>query len=296
MSITSDILALTLQATNDNPDLWGEVLNDSVVKLIESAFDTTTVDVTSGDATLDDTQGSDVATHYRYGILNVIGAPGIARNVNLPVDIKNGALLKKAWLVIDNTTGGDTITFKTATGAGVALTSGEAVWCYCDGTDIKGTYVASAGNAATADLATDSLDAQLLDGVDSTAFGQLAVRNTWTAGQVVQRAAATESVNIVTCDIDESNSFYMLWEGNWQLAAPGGTPVNGDQFSIIIQQGAGGSHTISFAATTYIWEGGTAPALSTVAGNVDYLAFEYCSDITGGGGQWVGTIMNNLSA
>ncbi|MHC4312616.1 MAG: hypothetical protein ACYSW3_09160 [Planctomycetota bacterium] len=295
MAIFSDILALTLQATNDNPDLWGEVLNDSVIKLIESSFDTTTVDVTTGDVTLADTQGSDTATHYRYGILNVIGAPGIARNVNLPVDIKNGTLLKKAWLVVDNTTGGDTITFKTATGAGVALTANEAVWCYCDGTDIKGTYVASAGNAATADLATDSLDAQLFDGLDSLVFGQLDVRNTWTKGQVVARLTATESVNIVTCNIDLSNSFYMEWAGNWQLGVPGGTPVNGDQFSIVIQQAAGAPHTISFATTTYIWEGGTAPALSTVAGQVDYLAFEYCSDITGGGGQWIGTVMNNVS-
>ena len=40
------------------------------------------------------------------------------------------------YLVYDDTTGGDDITFKTVNGGGIILDPGVATWCWCDGTDI----------------------------------------------------------------------------------------------------------------------------------------------------------------
>jgi hypothetical protein len=296
MAFFSDYLALTLQELNDNPDQWGLILNDSTLKLMEEAFVTGAVVLTGTTYTLGDGQGTSEDDHYRFGILNITGNPGGAANVNLPVDIKNGVFVKKYWLVVDNTTGGHQITFKTSTGTGVNLTAGRATFCYCDGTNIKETSVNNAVSADSATTATTATNSTQLGGVAAANYAQKGLRQTWTAGQVVQRFPLTNpGSGIITPDLSESNSFYCLWGGNWQLAAPTGTPVNGEQFSIVIQQDTGGNHTISYPTTTYIWEGGSPGALSTAFQAVDYLAFEYCSDIAGTGGKWIASILNDLS-
>jgi hypothetical protein len=295
MAFFSDYLAMTLQELDDNENTWGEILNDSTLKLIEEAFVAGSVVLTGPTYTLNTSQGLSNADHYRWGILKITGNPGAAANINLPVDIKNGLFVQKYWLVFDNTTGGHQITFKTSTGTGVNLVQGRATFCWCDGTNILESSVNNAVNADNATLAATATNATQLGGVAAAGYGQLDVRNTWTAGQVVQRYVLTESVGTVTPDLNESNSFYCLWGGNWQLAAPTGSPVNGEQFSICIEQDTGGNHTISYPVNTYIWEGGNAGALSTAFQQVDYLAFEYCSDITGTGGKWIASILNNLS-
>lgn len=296
MAFFSDHLAMTLQELNDNPDQWGLILNDSTLKLIEEAFVTGSVVLTGPSYTLGDGQGTSEADHYRFGILNITGNPTAAANVNVPVSIKSGTFVKKYWLVIDNTSGGHQITFKTSTGTGVNLVAGRATFCYCDGTNIIATSVNNAVSADSATTATTATNSTQLGGVAAANYAQLGVRQTWTAGQVVQRTVLTNpGSGIITPNLSLSGSFYCLWGGNWQLAAPTGTPINGDQFSIVIQQDTGGNHTISYPATTYIWEGGSAGVLSTAFQAVDYLSFEYCSDIAGAGGKWVASILNNLS-
>lgn len=290
MPTYSNTLDLLYQITNENPNTWGDVLN-AQQQLLETAFDTCTVNVQSVTTyTLDDARGADGAAseHYRYGILNITGNPGAACTVNLPVGITSTAFLKKAWLVIDNTTGGFTITFKTSSGAGVDLIAGTPTWCYCDGTDIinASSYATNAGNATTATTATNATlatDSNQLGGVAAANYAQTATlldtRNTWTKGQVVQAGTLTESpVNTITPDLSVSNSFYVEWAGNWQLAAPQNA-VNGDSFSMFVEQAAGGSHLISFAGSTYRFEGGVTPVLSTAAGEVDYLSFQYNTSI-----------------
>lgn len=300
MPTYSNVLDLLYQITNENPDLWGDILNDQQ-KLLETAFDTATITLTGSSYTLDDSRGSDpTSDHYRYGIINITGSPGGDASVNVPVGITSSSFLKKVWLVIDNTTGGNAITFKTATGTGVTLNYQEPTWCYCDGTNIinASNYAETAGSATTATTATSATsadDSSKLGGVVAASYAQtstlLDTRNTWTKGQVVQRATLTESVGVVTPNVTTSNAFYCLWGGNWQLGNPGGSPVNGDVFSLVVEQDTGGGHTISFD-TQFAFEGGSAPALSTLVGEVDLLMFEYCTDI---GNKWIGTILSNVS-
>jgi hypothetical protein len=48
--------------------------------------------------------------------------------------------------------------------------------------------------------------------------------------------------------------------------------ANGNTYLLLVTQGSGGSHTLSFD-TDYKWPGGTAPTLSIAAGKVDVLTF-----------------------
>lgn len=277
---------MTLQALDENPDTWGSVLNVSALELLEDSIaGTATADVTSADVALNEDIGADNDPHYRMMIIDIIGAPGTAKSVTCPA-------ISQVYLVANNTTGGQIITFKTTAGAGVAITASTAAWVYCDGTDIK---VSSVDNAATADLATDSLDAQLLDGFDSALFAQLGLNQTWTKGQVVQ--SVSETVNgtgpwTIDIDVADSNAFYHLTTENFTLTAPTGGVI-GQRFSLVVEQGSPGSHTIAWSSNTFQFVDGVAPTLSTVIGDVDYLGFELYP--SSAGNRWVGSILKAVS-
>lgn len=293
MSIISDNLAITLQELDDNPDTWGDILNSGTIQLLESAFMTTSIDVTSSDATLDDTQGSDVAGHYRYGVINVTGTSLVStRNVNLPVDIKNAAFIQKVWLVINSTTGGQNIVFKTSSGTGVTIPPGDAFFCYCDGTNMVASSVL---NASTADTATTATNALSLGGFAAALYARLAQANTWTAGQVTQREVVSSTGGFLTIDCADSNAFFMTTSESFTLNVPTNV-TNGQTFTLIIQQGGGGPHTIGFAASTFAFAGASAPVLSTTAGDTDFLAFEYVTGLAApfSGSRWFGSVLKDF--
>jgi hypothetical protein len=290
MSFTSDLLAMTLQDLDDNPDTWGDVLNTSVLELLEDSFDTTTVDVTASDATLDNTVGGDVATHYRYGIIEITGTTlAVPRAVNVPEDSFSN-FPKKHWLVINNTTGGQVITFKTTTGTGITIPLGVGHLCFCDGTDIVAGSVA---NATNADTATTATDADALGTFAAALYARLAVSNIWTAGQTTQRSVLVDSGGDLTPDLAVSNTFFHEMLQGQNVAAPT-NPTNGSQFSLVVEQGVGAPWTLTFQASTFIWAGGVVPTLSLGVGDIDYLAFEYVTNIALGS-RWIGSIIKDAS-
>lgn len=290
MATISPLLRLTLQETNDNVDTWGVVLNSGTIELLEDSLGYTTVTlIASGETALNTDANTDNPPHYRRLIISIEGNPGGAADVIAPGQI-SAVDIAKAYLVANNTTGGHTIRFKTTGGGlGVTIPVGEAYWVYGDGTDIIAASVATAGSADTAALATDS---NALGGVAAAGYALTGIQQSYTAGQSALRVVLTPAATIVTPDIALSTTFYSLWDGNNTLAAPL-NPVNGSQFSIVIEQDSGGPHTITFASSTFIFENATAPTLSTGTGDIDYLGFEYVTDITGGA-RWVGSILKDL--
>ena len=293
MSIISDDLAITLQELDDNPDTWGDILNSGTIQLLEKAFMTTSIDVTASDETLDDTQGGDSSGHYRYGVINVTGTSlAVTRNVNLPVDIKNAAFIEKSWLIINSTTGGQNIVFKTSSGTGVTVPPGDAFWCYCDGTDI---VAASVLNASTADTATTATNALSLGGFAAALYARLAAAQTWTAGQVTSRTTVSSTGGFLTINCADSNAFFMTTSESFTLNAPTNA-TNGQTFTLAIQQGGGGPHTIGFETSRFAFAGASAPVLSTTAGDVDFLAFEYVTGLAApfSGSRWLGSVLKDF--
>lgn len=284
MSTTSPLLKMTLQALDENPDTWGTVLNASALQLLEDSISgSSDVDVTAaGDYTLNDAAGGPTASDgARYMILDVNGTPGGARNVIVPTR-------SKVYLVVNTSDG--TVTVKTVAGTGAAILAGEGQWVFCDGVNVQAASTAQAVNAATATLAADST---LLGGVASSAYAQKALAQTFTKGQVTQRQAVSSAAGSLVVDCSVSNAFYMLTTENFTMAAPTNA-TTGQVFTLAIEQGGGGPHLLSgFAASTFQFAGGTAPVLSTVAGEADYLAFEYVSNLSGGA-RWWGSQLKNM--
>lgn len=291
MSTTSLYLQMVLQALDENPDTWGTVLNVSAVQLLEDGIaGTGNADVTSGDVTLTDTVGGpsnlgpSPTPSSRFMIIDITGTPGIARNVIVPNR-------SKIYVVANNTTGGFTMTVKTLAGTGIVIPDGVALWVYCDGTDVLAMDVE---NSSTSTLAATATNALSLGGVAAANYARLAVANTWTRGQVTQRILiADDLAGALTADIALSNTFFHEMTGGENLAAPL-NPTNGAQFSLVVEQGTGAPHTLTFQAGTFIWASGVAPTLSAAVGNVDYLAFEYVTNAAIGS-RWIGSMIKDVS-
>lgn len=281
MSTTSPYLQLTLQDLDENPDSWGDVLNNGAIKLLEDAIAGTT-DITltaQTDYVLGDAAGGEAQA--RFAILNITGSPGGPTNIVAPSR-------SKIYLAANNCDA--TLTVKTSGGTGAEVPVGEARWVYCDGTNV---IAASAGVATSALLATTATNALSLGGLLASSYSQLNVANTWTKGQVTQRVPVTNVGGVITLNPANSNSFYHLTTGGFNIAISG-SPVNGAQMTLIVEQGAGAPHGGTFQSSTFIWEGGNVPTFSTAFGDVDYLGFEYVT-LSGGNGRWIGNIIKGVA-
>lgn len=288
MSTTSPLLRLTLQALDENPDTWGNVLNTSAIRLLEDgiAGAADVVLASAVDYTLDDTAGGpSQADSARYMILDVSGSPGGTTNIIVPTR-------SKIYLV--NNQSASSVVAKTAAGTGPTVIAGEAQWVFCDGTNV---LAASAATAVTAGTATTAADADALIGVAGSEFAQKGLAQTFTKGQVVQRFPETvNGVGPFTLDLDcvDGNAFYHLTTNNLQLTAPNNA-TDGQMISLVVEQGGGGPHSISFAASTFIAASGIVPTLSTAAGQIDYFAMEYAAGLSGGA-KWIISQIKDVSA
>jgi hypothetical protein len=120
-------LKLTLPANGDTA--WGTTVNDGITSLVDAsvAGTTTVAFTTAADYTLTSSNGA--TDEARKMFLNFTGTPGAAANVICPA-------VSKLYFVSNNTTGGFSITVKTAAGTGIAVGAGTSLALYCNGTNV----------------------------------------------------------------------------------------------------------------------------------------------------------------
>jgi hypothetical protein len=141
MATYSTNLALTLMATGEQSNTWGDTTNTNLGTLLEQAI--------SGYVTQAITDGSSANTTIT--IPN--GATGVARNMFIEM---TGALTfsttslivpanKKLYFIYNNTTGGFAVTVKVSGQTGVSVPNGKKVVLVSNGTDIVNAenYIAS---------------------------------------------------------------------------------------------------------------------------------------------------------
>jgi hypothetical protein len=141
VSTYTDSLRLNKQGDNDNPDSWGEILNDEVIELIEEAIvgnsQASVIDLDGeiNDRTLEvlDGQASDVTgggtNKARCGILRLEGALGNEITINFPTRYK--------WYIVSGQhTGFDVKLSHSGTTNEVTVSPSDVVFVYTDATDI----------------------------------------------------------------------------------------------------------------------------------------------------------------
>ena len=143
MATYSTNLALTLMATGEQSNTWGDTTNTNLGTLLEQGI--------SGYVTQAITDGSSANTTIT--IPN--GATGVARNMFIEM---TGALTfsttslivpanKKMYFIFNNTSGGFAVTVKVSGQTGILVPNGKKVVLTCNGTDIVEAHTAIVGNA-----------------------------------------------------------------------------------------------------------------------------------------------------
>ena len=90
----------------------------------------------------------------------------------------------------------------------------------------------------------------------------------------IMRVIAMTDGATITPDGDASDIATVTLGGNRTMAAPTGTPLDGQPLTFRIKQDATGSRTLTWNSI-YTFPGGTAPILSTTANATDILGFQY---------------------
>ena len=114
------LLGFALPVEGELDGAWGDVTNDSITSLVESAIaGSTTASVTSANWTLS-TTGSGLANESRMAILIPTGTPGVSRNIIAPAS-------SKLYVVVNQSNAAVVVKGAATTGATVASNTTAAV-------------------------------------------------------------------------------------------------------------------------------------------------------------------------
>jgi hypothetical protein len=148
-STYSSRLRIELIGTGEQSGTWGITTNTNLGTLIEEAIaGVASITMTDADYTLTTANGA--TDQARQMVLNMSGTLSATRNVICPA-------VQKLYVVQNATTGGYSITIKTAAGTGVAVPNGTATLVYCDGTNVVPAMDAFTGNLVIGDSSADTL-------------------------------------------------------------------------------------------------------------------------------------------
>ena len=132
-STYSPSLKLTLIGDGDQSGIWGQTTNTNLGTLLEQAIaGVTTIVMADANYTLTNFNG--VSDEARNAVLVVTGANSVQRDLIPPV-------VKKVYIIANNTSGGQAIRVIGATGTGVIVPNGATQVIYCNGTN----FVAASG-------------------------------------------------------------------------------------------------------------------------------------------------------
>jgi len=143
-SYSSD-LKLELMVTGENSNTWGDKTNTNWNLIQQAVAGYQSIALTSTTTTLAMTNAT--ISNARNMVLEFTGTLTGNSTVNLPDGIE------KVYFIKDSTVHGtsNTLTFKTTSGSGVALTSGKIIGAYSNGTDITAIDLSNLGGTMTID-------------------------------------------------------------------------------------------------------------------------------------------------
>jgi hypothetical protein len=133
VSTYTDNLRITKQGDNDNPNTWGQIVNNQVITLLEEAVTgVIAVDCTgSSDINLATAVVNGATDSARHAVLELTGTIGANINLILPS-------VEKVYIIRANFTGAYTITVKPTGGSsGIAFSNTKAAIIYTNGTAIN---------------------------------------------------------------------------------------------------------------------------------------------------------------
>jgi len=139
-------LRLVLPVTGELTSIWGDTVNNGLTNPVEQAI-AGTASIAMGDANHTLTTATESPDEARCMFITLTGAMTAQRNVVCPS-------YSKLYYVTNNTTGGQSILFKTSGGAGVVVLPGQRAGLYCNGTDVLVADSQSTSSGVEVDVAS----------------------------------------------------------------------------------------------------------------------------------------------
>ena len=270
---------------------WGTATTNNLLA-IQQALQTATLisgtnpgEFNANVATLPWTNTSATTNTPRAMILNITATLSGAGTLNMPA-ISGG----KAYLVLNNSAGGNAVTVKVTGLTGVSVPNGKAMWLWNNGTDIVDgvNYISSLALGAALPLTSGGTGSATASGARTNlGLGTMATQDASaiavTGGAVsgtaiTQRVVAIADGTSVTINADTTD---IATQANTQTAgtltinAPTGTPVNGQK--LIFRLRSTNAQTFSWNAVFAGSADLTLPTASTGASAYDYMGFIYNS-------------------
>ena len=295
-------LRLTKQGDGDNPNTWGEVLNN-VISLVDQAVASYTTVSLGSAATVTLTENLGNSDQSRSAILEFKGSVGgVATSifVLIPNSPKTYAIRNA---VSANTTASDAVILRVAGNAGVTVPTGGTGYFLTNGTSVfslNAAGIPGLGTAATKDVgvcATNIPDTSLSDirYVRASVSSSIVAEKTFTASVIFTSAVRMEGLvslsgavkshittltdaASITTDFNTANTFMVTLAGNRTLAAPSNA-LAGQGGSIYIVQDGTGDRTLSYNAA-WRFAAGSVPVATTAASAVDLLIYNARSATT----------------
>ena len=277
-------IRLEKQGDGENPNSWGAILNQNVIDLVDDAIAAyTTIVVSSADVTLTTADGT--SDQARSAFLELSGT--VSSNLNVLVPEQS-----KGFIVNDKTTreNSATITVKTASGSGTAITSGDIRQLVCDSVSVftltdstEGFALLSASNtftntnifASAVGFATSVSATEIF--ASAAAFNSVttSVQNvgkaTFTKQIVATPVTLTDAASIAL-NLSTGTNFIVSLAGNRTLENPSNAVVGQTGQIYVIQDGTG-SRTLAFGDAYNNFENSQTPVMSTSANSVDLLVY-----------------------
>jgi hypothetical protein len=136
MSTWSD-LKIELIGTGEQAGTWGTTTNTNLGTAIEEAIVGIAVADFPSDADYSlpwtDTNATQVARNFVLDVTSVFGSLTTTRNLIVPT-------IEKPYIVQNNTTGGQDIVVKTASGTGITVPNGRSAFVYTDGVNVVNAF------------------------------------------------------------------------------------------------------------------------------------------------------------
>ena len=292
-------IRLEKQGDGENPNSWGDILNQNVIDLVDSAVAAyTTVSISVGDVTLTTNDGS--LDQARSAFIEFVGELTTSINVIIP-GVSKGYGVRTNFSTVSS---GATITLKTAAGDGYSIpTSAANTYVFCDSVSVHGLNASGLGlgSVANRDIGTGAENVPDVSIADAR-YARLSATNTFTAANtfteentftsvvtfngtaVSIEASATSFRNQVygpvvsltdatsiALDMSTGNHFAVTLGGNRTLQNPTNA-VAGQVGHIYVYQDGTGSRTLSFG-DSYRFAKGVVPTMTTSISSTDMLVF-----------------------
>lgn len=253
----TSLLALGQPVTGTESGTWGDDVNNAVTSYLDIAIAGTQTLSTDGDVTLTLTQGTSSATNIgttsaQYMILNCTGARTALRYINVPNS-------SKAYIVMNNTSGGFNVTIRGSTGptTGISVAPGKQTLVAWDTSASDFKEIAS-GDVDGPASATDNAVARF-DGTTGKVIQNSAVTIADTTGNITGG-----SYNKVTITAPATGSTLTIADGK-TLTANASLTLAGTDSTTMTFPGTNATIARTDAAQTFtgVQTFSSAPILST---------------------------------